>query len=97
MGEVYLAEDANLGRKVAVKFLSAERAADLESRKRFTHEARAQAMLSHSNIATFYEVGEEGTKVFIVMEYVEGQKLSELAKAEKLTWPEILDLVIQVG
>jgi len=97
MGEVYLAEDTNLGRKVAVKFLSAEMAADLEARKRFTHEARSQAMLSHTNIATFHEVVEEGTKVFIVMEYIEGQKLSELAKTEKLSLPEVLDLAIQVG
>ncbi|MGH8004106.1 MAG: serine/threonine protein kinase, partial [Limisphaerales bacterium] len=72
MGEVYLAEDTSLGRKVAVKFLSSDKAADPESRKRFIHEAHAQAMLSHPNVATFHEVGEEGDKVFIVMEYIEG-------------------------
>src|SRR3989304_6671197 len=97
MGEVYLAEDPNLGRKVAVKFLSSDKAADPESRQRFVHEARAQAMLSHPNIATFYEVGEMQDKVFIVMEYIEGQPLSNLAQVEKLTLPEILDLAIQVG
>lgn len=97
MGEVYLAEDISLGRKVAVKFLSAERAADPESRKRFIHEARAQALVSHPNVASFYEVVEEKDKVFIVMEYIEGQKLSELAKTEKLSLPEILDLAIQIG
>jgi len=97
MGAVYLAEDTNLGRKVAVKFLSSERAADPESRKRFIHEARAQALVSHANVASFYEVGEEKDKVFIVMEYIEGQKLSELAKTEKLPLPEVLDLTIQVG
>jgi len=97
MGEVYLAEDTSLGREVAVKFLSSDKAADPESRRRFVHEARAQAMLSHPNIATFHEVGEEGEKVFIVMEYIEGQSLSRLASAEKLSLQEILDLAIQVG
>ncbi|MCI0330200.1 MAG: protein kinase [candidate division Zixibacteria bacterium] len=97
MGEVYLAEDMSLGRKVAVKFLASDKATDPESRKRFVHEARAQALVSHTNVASFYEVGEEGDKVFIVMEYIEGQKLSELAKAEKPSLPEILDLAIQIG
>ena len=97
MGEVYLAEDTSLGRKVAVKFLSSDKAADPESRRRFVHEARAQAMLSHPNIATFYEVGEEGERVFIVMEYIEGQPLSRLVSGEKLSLPEILNLAIQVG
>jgi len=97
MGEVYLAEDTSLGRKVAVKFLSSDKAADPESRQRFVHEARAQAMLSHPNIATFYEVGEEGDKVFIVMEYIEGQPLSKLAQVEKLSFSEILDIAIQIG
>ena len=97
MGEVYLATDTSLGRKVAVKFLSSDKAADPESRQRFVHEARAQAMLSHPNIATFHEVGEEGDKVFIVMEYIEGQPLSKLAQVEKLSFSEILDIVIQIG
>ncbi len=97
MGEVYLAEDTSLGRKVAVKFLSSDKATDPDSRQRFVHEARAQAMLSHPNIATFHEVGEEGNKAFIVMEYIEGQPLSRLAVGEKLSLPEILDLAIQVG
>ncbi len=97
MGKVYLAEDTSLGRKVAVKFLSSNKAADPESRKRFVHEARAQAMLSHPNIATFHEVGEEGDRVFIVMEYIEGQPLSRLVSSEKFSLPEIPDLAIQVG
>jgi len=97
MGAVYLAEDLNLGRQVAIKFLSPERAADPEFRKRFVHEAKAQAMLSHSNITTFHEVGEEKDTAFLVMEYVEGQSLSELAKQEKLSLSEILDITIQAG
>lgn len=97
MGEVYLAEDTSLGRKVAMKFLSSDKASDPESRQRFVHEARAQAMLSHPNIATFHEVGEEGDKVFIVMEYIEGQPLSNLAQFEKFSLAEILDIAIQIG
>jgi len=97
MGEVYLALDSNLGRKVALKFLSSDKASDPESRRRFAHEARAQAMLSHPNIATFHEVGEENGKVFIVMEYIEGQPLSRLAQTEKLSLTQILDLAIQTA
>ncbi|MGH8003102.1 MAG: serine/threonine-protein kinase, partial [Limisphaerales bacterium] len=97
MGEVYLAEDTSLGRKVAIKFLSSDKAADPESRQRFVQEARTQAMLSHPNIATFHEVGEAESKAFIVMEYIEGQPLSRLTAGEKLSLPEILDLAIQIG
>jgi len=97
MGEVYLATDTNLDRRVAIKFLSSDRSADPEARQRFIHEAKAQAMLSHPNIATFLDVGEEGGRAFLVMEYVEGQPLPQLARDEKLSLPETLDLVIQVG
>ncbi len=97
MGEVYLAEETSLGHKVALKFLSAGRAAEPESRKRFIHEAKAQAMVVHPNVATFHGVGHEGDKVFIVMEYIEGQKLSERAGTEKLSLPDIMDLAVQIG
>jgi len=97
MGEVYLATDTNLDRQVAIKFLSADRSSDPEARLRFIHEAKAQAMLSHPNIATFHDVGEESGRAFLVMEYVDGQPLPSLAREEKLSLPEILDLVIQVG
>jgi serine/threonine protein kinase/tetratricopeptide (TPR) repeat protein len=97
MGEVYLATDTKLDRQVAVKFLSADRSGDPEARQRFIHEAKAQAMLSHPNIATFIDVGEEGGRAFLVIEYVEGHPLPQLAHEERLSLPEILDLVIQVG
>jgi serine/threonine-protein kinase len=97
MGEVYLAQDLNLGRQVAIKVLSSERVADPQSRHRFLHEAKAQAMLSHPNIATFYEVLEHENCACIVMEYVDGQPLSELIKTEKLTVGEALDVAIQIG
>jgi len=97
MGEVYLATDTHLDRKVAIKFLSADRASDSDARQRFLHEAKAQAMLSHANIATFLDVGEADGHAFLVMEYVEGKPLPQLAKDEKLSLSEVLDLVIQVG
>ena len=96
MGEVYLAADLNLGRQVAIKVLSPQRMADDESRRRFLHEAKAQAMLSHPNVATFHEVVEHEGKVCIVMEYVEGVSLTSHAKARDLHPDEILDLAIQI-
>ncbi len=97
VGEVYLAEDTVLGRKVALKKLSSGRIADPDSRRRFIREAKAQALLNHPNIATFYEVGETPEEVFIVMEYVEGRALSQLVLDGKLSLSEILDLAIQIA
>ena len=97
MGEVYLATDTNLDRQVAIKVLSADRSGDSDARHRFIHEAKVQAMLSHPNIATFLDVGEAEGRAFLVMEYVEGPTLPSLTRDEKLSLPEILDLVIQVG
>jgi len=97
MGEVFLATDTRLDRKVAIKFLSSDKAADPESRQRFIHEAKAEAMLSHPNIVTFHEVGEAEGQAFIVMEHIEGRTLPELVRAEQLSLPQILDIVIQVS
>ncbi|MDH4157378.1 MAG: protein kinase, partial [candidate division Zixibacteria bacterium] len=69
MGEVYLAEDSELKRKVAVKFLAGVLTADAEQRARFTREAEAAASLNHPNIVTIYEVGEHRGRPFFVMEY----------------------------
>jgi serine/threonine protein kinase/tetratricopeptide (TPR) repeat protein len=97
MGEVYLAEDLDLGRKVAVKFLSADKSSDEESRQRFIHEARAQAMLNHPNVATFFEVGESDGRAFIVMEYIEGVPVRQYIEETKPSIETILDLAIQIG
>jgi len=97
MGEVYLATDTNLDRPVAIKFLSSDRSSDPGARQRFIHEAKAQAMLSHPNIATFLDVGEAEGRAFLVMEYVDGHSLPVVAHEERLSLPEILDLVIQVA
>ena len=95
MGEVYLATDTKLNRKVALKFLAADKASDSEARQRFIHEAKANAMLSHPNIVTVHEVGEAEGKAFIVMEYVEGLSLSQYALSEELSsdQPSLLSLV----
>ena len=77
MGEVYLAEDNRLGRKVALKILPAAVAADQERMGRFVREAKTASALSHPNVAHIYDIGDfEGTH-FIAMEYVEGETLAQ--------------------
>src|SRR5437764_1072548 len=77
MGEVYLAKDTRLDRRVALKVLSRELAGDAVLIKRFLREARTAASLSHPNIVSIYEVGAESGLHFIAMEYVEGTTLRE--------------------
>ena len=77
MGEVWLAEDTRLQRKVAIKFLPHYANADESEKARFIQEARAAAQISHPNIAQVYEIDEEEGLLFIVMEYVEGGSLKE--------------------
>jgi len=75
MGEVYLAEDTELDRKVALKFLPQALTTDEKLHARFRHEAKAAAALNHPNIVTVYEVGEHKDQTYIVMEYVDGESL----------------------
>jgi serine/threonine-protein kinase len=77
MGEVYLAEDTRLHRKVALKILPTELAANKDRMRRFEQEAQAAASLNHPNIAHIYEIGESGGVNFIAMEFVEGVALGE--------------------
>jgi serine/threonine protein kinase/Tol biopolymer transport system component len=77
MGEVYLAEDVRLDRRVALKILRPEVQADEERMRRFMREAKAASALNHPNIATVYDVGESDGVHFIAMEYVDGQTLAE--------------------
>ena len=81
MGEVYLAEDTKLGRKVALKFLPTQLTKDPEAKKRFVREARASAPVDHPNICSVYEVGEHDGQVFIAMGYFAGRTLKEIIDA----------------
>src|SRR5216683_2129948 len=75
MGEVYLAEDTQLGRRVAIKLLPSETISDEHARKRLVREARAAATLDQPNICSIYEVGEADGRSFIAMQYVEDETL----------------------
>jgi serine/threonine protein kinase len=77
MGEVYLAEDTKLDRKVALKILPADVAANQERMRRFVQETKAAAALNHPNIAHIYEIGESDGTHFIAMEFIDGQTLRE--------------------
>jgi eukaryotic-like serine/threonine-protein kinase len=76
MGEVYLAQDTTLGRKVALKVLTAALVAESQSRTRFLREARLASALDHPNICTVHEISEADGHYFISMQYVEGETLS---------------------
>ncbi len=96
MGEVYLAEDTELDRKVALKFLPAHLCEDEDCRKRFRREAQAAAKLSHPGIVTIHEVGEHQGRPYFVMEHVEGQSLRDFSVDKELSIEQILDLGIQI-
>lgn len=95
MGEVFLATDTTLKRKVALKLLPAEYTADKERLDRFSREALAASALNHPNILTIYEIGASGGLHFIVTEYIEGQTLRSLINAGVATFEKILDIAIQ--
>jgi serine/threonine protein kinase/tetratricopeptide (TPR) repeat protein len=97
MGEVYLAEDMRLGRKVALKLLPAEFIQNQERLLRFEQEARAASALNHPNIITIFDVGRAENLHFIATEFIEGETLRhQLAKA-KITLTRALDIAIQVA
>ncbi len=98
MGEVYLAEDTRLGRRVALKFLPAHFTQDKGHLRRFEQEARAVAALSHPNVCTIHEVVETGEgRHCIVMEHVEGVTLRTRMRGKRLSLAATADIVLQIA
>ena len=97
MGEVYLAEDATLRRKIALKVLPAYVAKDQEHLRRFKHEALAVSALNHPNIVTIHEFGTEGDTHFLVTELVEGETLRDRLRRGALSLNAALDLTHQIA
>jgi serine/threonine protein kinase/Flp pilus assembly protein TadD len=97
MGEVYLAEDIKLGRRVALKILGAEYTTNRDRVSRFDQEACAASALNHPNILTIYEVGDEGGVHYIATEYIDGRTLRRHMSASALDVREVLDIAVQVA
>src|SRR5213080_2469360 len=97
MGEVYLAQDTKLDRKVALKILPAEVAAHLDRMKRFVQEAKAASALNHPNIITIYEIDETESGHFIATEFIDGETLRERALKAPLKLAESLDIATQIA
>src|SRR3989304_1309102 len=96
MGEVWLAHDTSLDRRVALKFPSPLLEQDPAARKRFLREARSAAALDHPYICSIHEVAEADGRTFIAMEYVQGETLRDVIAAQKLSLRQVLDIVSEI-
>lgn len=97
MGEVYLAEDPRLRRKVAIKVLPPAHVLDPGRKARFLTEARAASALNHPNIVTIFDIGTEGVADFIVMEFVDGRSLREVLSKRRLEVREAIEIAAQIA
>jgi serine/threonine protein kinase len=97
MGEVYLAEDTKLARRVALKILPAEFAEDKDRMNRFVREAKSASALNHPNIITIHEIGESEGTHFITTEFIDGKTLNEYAKSSPLNLKSALEIAIQIA
>ena len=97
MGEVYLAQDTRLDRKVALKLLPEAFTQDQERLRRFTQEARAASALNHPNIITIHDIGQAVSTHFIATEYVEGRTLRDLLRDTHLDVLRAVDIAAQIA
>ena len=97
MGEVYLALDTKLGRKVALKILPADLASNQDRMRRFTQEAKAASALNHPNILTIYEIDETDSGDFIATEFIDGKTLRDRMRREPLKLSDVLEVAAQIA
>lgn len=97
MGEVYLAEDTVLRRRVAIKFLAQQLMSEERAKRRFLREAHIAAALDHPNICAIYEIGEESGRRFAVMQYVEGETLDVRSRNKSLRLNEVVRIAVQIA
>src|ERR1700682_5731343 len=97
MGEVFLAEDTKLGRKVALKLLDEELTKNRDRLSRFDLEAYAASALNHPNILTIYEMGDEGGRHFIATEFIDGVTLRKRLTGPPMELAEVLEIAIQIA
>src|SRR5467141_392473 len=97
MGEVYLAQDTKLDRKVALKILPADVAAHPDRMKRFVQEAKAASALNHPNIITIYEIEQIDSVNFIATEFIDGETLRQRMKNAPMKIGEVIDVAAQIA